>query len=143
MNTFANNLLCSKSRPFHKEILLLRKWSHIVLFPLLHGMTDFQLMVVSGSTGDCGRTQRSITMMQISKRHIKMRQKLINRFWRFWRACWGISMVEALLIAERVRYWTLSMVPGRQGAWSFKCSRERYKAASQVRLLLGSLECKE
>lgn len=53
---------------------------------------------------------RSITMMQISRRQIKMRQKLIKRFWRFCRACWGISIVEALLIAERVRYWTFSMM---------------------------------
>lgn len=54
-------------------------------------------------------------MMQMSSRQMRMRQKLMKRFWRFWRACWGISMVEALLMAERVRYCTFSMTPARCG----------------------------
>jgi hypothetical protein len=97
--------------------LLLRKQG--VLFSPLYGMADFKLMWQVADLDTAAELQRSITMMHISKRHIKMRQKLINRFWRFWRACWGISIVEALLIAERVRYWTFSMMPERPGNLKF------------------------
>lgn len=97
----------------HEEILLHQEWpDNVALFPPSS----------SGGRFFCGRwwfahldtagRQRSITMMQISKRQIKMRQKFTNRFWKFWRACWGISMVDALLRAERVRYWTFSIAPG-------------------------------
>lgn len=112
--------ICSGSWPFHKEILLLKKWS---VLPSLHARFLSWWWEVA-ALEIASELQRSITMMQINKRHIKMRQKLINRFWRFWRACWGISMVDALLIAERVRYWTFSMTQEDKEVWSFKWSRE-------------------
>lgn len=60
--------------------------------------------------------QRSITMIQISKRQIKIRQKFTKSSWSLWRACGLTSIVEALLKAERVMYWTFSMAARKQRA---------------------------
>lgn len=60
--------------------------------------------------------QRSITMIQISKRQIKIRQKFTKSSWSLWRACGLTSIVEALLRAERVMYWTFSMATRKQRA---------------------------
>lgn len=58
--------------------------------------------------------QRSITMMHISNRHIKIRQKFTKSSWSLCRVCGCTSIVEALLRAERVMYWTFSMATGKQ-----------------------------
>lgn len=60
--------------------------------------------------------QRSITMIQISKRQIKIRQKFTKSSWSLWRACGLTSIVEALLRAARVICWTFSMATRKQGA---------------------------
>lgn len=119
MNTFANNLfwiLTFSQRNSSTE--------EVVCSPLFVAWQILSRWWSVAALEIASELQRSITMMQINKRHIKMRQKLINRFWRFWRACWGISMVEALLIAERVRYWTFSMTQESKEVWSFKRWRE-------------------
>lgn len=60
--------------------------------------------------------QRSITMIQINKRQIKIRQKFTKSSWSLWRDCGLISIVEALRRAERVMYWTFSMATRKQRA---------------------------
>lgn len=55
-------------------------------------------------------------MIQISKRQIKIRQKFTKSSWSLWRACGFTSIVEALLRAERVKYWTFSMATRKQRA---------------------------
>lgn len=60
--------------------------------------------------------QISITMIQISKRQIKIRQKFTKSSWSLWRACGLTSIVEALLRAERVMCWTFSMATRKHRA---------------------------
>lgn len=69
-----------------------------------------------GQCREVPELQRSITMIQISKRQIKIRQKFTNSSWSLWRACGLTSIVEALLRAERVMYWTFSMATRKQRA---------------------------
>lgn len=133
------HLLIISSEPWclHEEFPLHGKWS---LFPS-PWVTGFSWWWQVAALDMAAALQRSITMMQISKRHIKMRQKLMNRFWRFWRACWGISMVEALLIAERVRYWTFSMTRKARKSEVLKDQDKGKKWAAKCEILWGSLDC--
>lgn len=96
-----------------------------VLAPLTRGSLHWELQrrcLPSGGDsprGQCREVlelQRSITMIQISKRQIKIRQKFTKSSWSLWRACGFTSIVEALLRAERAMYWTFSMATRKQRA---------------------------
>lgn len=80
--------------------------------------------------------QRSITMIQISKRQIKIRQKFTKSSWSLWRACGLTSIVEALLRAERVMCWTFSMATRKWRAQirGFRSAGEKNSGQEQCKV---------
>lgn len=80
--------------------------------------------------------QRSITMIQISKRQIKIRQKFTKSSWSLWRACGLTSIVEALLRAERVMCWTFSMAARKQRTQigGFRSTGEKRSCQKQCKM---------